>query len=216
MAFAFPLATSVFADRLRVVSSRWELREFVETSGTGRGEVITAVVAWPRWRAALTLAPARHGEAAQLRALFEAIGAAGKFDLYDHALPWPQADPGGVLLGAATPTISAIGADNHSLRVTGLPAGYVLTAGDALAISYGSSPVRRTRLRVCETVAASGAGMTPAFEVRPPLRPGVYIGQAVTLVKPAARMMLEPGSYDPGEWAAEIAGGASFTAIEAF
>lgn len=217
MAFSFPLSVAAFADKLRVASmAPWRIVDFVETSGTARGEAIVSHVAWPRWRTEITLVPAPLGVAVGLQALFEAIGPSGTFYLYDHALPGPQADLDGAILGAATPTLHTIGGDNRSVRITGLPAGYVLTAGDKIAVSYGSSPVRRLLVRVCEDATANGSGLTPSFEVRPALRPGITTGIGAGLIKPAARMMIEPGSLGPGGWAPLIAEGASFAAIEAY
>ena len=50
--------------------------------------------------------------------------------------------------------------------------------------------------------------------MRPFLKAGTATGAAVTLVRPAARMMLEPGSFDPGTEGPVNTTGMSFSAIE--
>src|SRR5690606_29871631 len=115
------------------------------------------------------------------------------FYLYSPMNCYPAADPGGVILDASEVTIHTIGSNNRSLRLEGLPAGYVLTAGDALAFDYGASPVRRAWHRLAETVTASGSGLTPLFDLSTHLRPGATTGLAVTLKKPAAKMFRMPG-----------------------
>jgi hypothetical protein len=99
------------------------------------------------------------------------------------------------------------------LKLGGLPAGYSLRRGDMLHVDYGSGP-RRALHRIVEDATANGAGITPFFEVRPYLKTGTTTGAVVTLIKPAAKMMLEPGSFDPGTEARVHTAGMSFTAIE--
>ena len=74
MAITFPLARSAFADRLKIAAFRWQLVAFVETSGTGLGQVITNEIAPRRWRAEVELARMPHAEAAEIQALIDAIG----------------------------------------------------------------------------------------------------------------------------------------------
>jgi tRNA pseudouridine(38-40) synthase len=99
-------------------------------------------------------------------------------------------------------------------KLGGLPAGYTLRRGDMLHFDYGSGPTRRALHRIVEDATANGSGSTPFFEVRPYLKTGTATGAVVTLIKPAAKMMLEPGSFDPGTEARVHTAGMSFTAIE--
>lgn len=215
MAITFPVPVSGFASRLRVSDFRWQLREFPEISGTAIGQVIVNEIAERRWRASVKLARMSPAAAADIQATIEAIGPSGHFLLCDPSRIGPALDPSGAALGSSDVTIHTIGADNRSLRLQGLPAGYVLSRGDMLSIAYGASPVRRMLARAAEAATASGAGITPLFEVRPFLRNGVAVGQTVTLVRPAAKVIFEPGSFDPGTpFTKLLVGGMTFTAIE--
>lgn len=101
-------------------------------------------------------------------------------------------------MGSATPVIATLGANNKSLTVSGLLAGYILSAGGMFHFDYGSSPVRRALHRIVETVTANGSGVTPAFEVRPHFRPGATTGLAIQFINPSAKVKLIPGSFEPG------------------
>ena len=50
--------------------------------------------------------------------------------------------------------------------------------------------------------------------MRPFLKAGTTTGLTVTLVRAAARMMFEPGSFDPGTEGPVLTGGMGFKAIE--
>ena len=110
-------------------------------------------------------------------------------------------------------TINAL-SDNKALKLGGLPAGYSLRRGDLLHFDYGPSPARRALYRIVEDASASGAGITGFFEVRPFLKAGTATGAVVTLVRPSARMMLEPGSFVPGTEGPVNTTGMAFNAIE--
>jgi hypothetical protein len=213
MAITFPLARSAFADRLKIAGFRWQLVAFVEMSGTGLGQVITNEIAPRRWRAEVELARMPNPQAAEIQALIDAIGPSGTFHLHNPAQIGPRDDPSGAALAGHTVTITAL-SDNKALKLDGLPAGYSLRRGDLLHFDYGPSPSRRALHRIVEDANASGSGVTSFFEVRPFLKAGTATGVSVTLVRPSARMMLEPGSHDPGTEGPVNTTGMSFNAIE--
>lgn len=191
---ALPYAVEDFADKLLIRSAPFMLMRQEETSALGSGEFLTADLAPACYEAAVETAPMANAKAHQLMALIEALGGSREtFYLYDPMMPFPQADPDGTILGASTPTIHTIAVDRRSIRVTGLPAGYVLTIGDYLAIDYGT-PSRRALVRVAETFAASGAGLTPPLAISTALRPGVVTGLGAMLKKPAAKVKMLPGT----------------------
>ena len=214
MAITFPLARSVFADRLKITAFRWQLLPFVEMSGTGLGQVITNEIAPRRWRAEVELARMPHAEAADIQALIDALGPSGTFYLHNPAQLGPRDDPGGAGVSGYAVAINALGADNKSLRLQGLPAGYTLRRGDMLHFDYGASPTRRALHRIVEDATAGPGGTAGFFEVRPYLKAGTTTGALVTLVRAAARMMLEPGSFDPGTEGPVNTTGMAFKAIE--
>ena len=198
MALTSPLLHADFADRLRVLSFRWALQRAQQMSGTGGGDLIKAEVGEPKWTAEVTCAPLTRDQANDIQATFEYLETAGaSFYLYNRLRPYPANDPTGGGIVSSTVTVASI-SGNKAVALTGLPASYVLSRGDFLTVTYGSAPIRRALLRVMETVTASGAGVSPQFEVQPFLRTGIAVGQAVDLTKPYCRMTLVPGSYDPG------------------
>ena len=199
MTLTFPADLAVLADKLPVLSVTWRLDRYDELSGLGTGELLAAQLAPPRWAADVTLKPMRHGEAAQVQAHIESLdGAINSFYLYAPQMKYPQADPGGVLLSSAVPSIHTIGGNNKSLRLKDLPSGYKLTVGDFLAFDYGSNPQRRAFHRIAESATANSSGITPVFEVRPHLRPGVAVDLVVIVKEPAAKVFNVPGSFNAG------------------
>ena len=213
MAITFPLARSAFADRLKIAAFRWQLGAFIETSGTALGQVITNEIAPRRWRAEVELARMPHAEANEIQALIDAIGPSGTFHLHNPAQLGPRDDPDGAALAGHTVTITAI-SDNKALKLSGLPAGYTLRRGDLLHFDYGPSPARRALHRIVEDATANDSGITGFCVVRPFLKAGTATGAGVTLVRPSARMMLEPGSFVPGTEGPVNTTGMAFNAIE--
>lgn len=215
MALTFPLSLAAFADKLPIETVKWRLVFQQETTGLGSGEVITADLAPPRWEGDVTLGPMYHDQAASVQALVESLGGAiSSFYLYAPQKAYPVSDPTGSILGAATPSISSVGADNKSLAVKGLPAAYRLSVGDFFAFEYGTNPVRRMMHRLVEAATANGSGVTPVFEVAPPFRPGVAANLAITLIKPAIKVKILPGSFDEGTAKGLITEGMAFSVYQ--
>lgn len=195
MALVFPLSWEAFGARLPVVTAPFVLQEQHQLSGLGTGDVLAAHLAPSRWTAQVTLVSMPVLEARAVQALIESLD--GPINSFYFCCPdnwYPAEDPGGVVLGASVVTIHAVGANNRSLRLGGLPAGYKLSVGDAVAFDYGSNPVRRAWHRVAEPAVADGAGVTPLFDLSHHLRPGVTAGLTVSLKKPAAKMFVWPKS----------------------
>lgn len=234
MALQDPLPVEAFADLMRIASVKWQLQRFDELSGLGSGDVLAAQLSAPKWTGDVALGPMYHAQAAQVQALVESLdGPMRSFMLYAPQLPYPQSDPAGEVLGSgpslsldflsnvalvrsltSDATIDGVGSDNKSMRLRGLPPGYVLTVGDFLAFDYGVNPVRRAFHRIMETVTVGTAGHTTMFEVRPHFRPGVAAGLPVVLRKPAAKVFLVPGSFDPGTASGVITSGMSFQVMQ--
>jgi hypothetical protein len=118
---------------------------------------------------------------------------------------WPT---GGAFSGT-TASLSFIGSNNRSVRVSSLPAAFALQSGDMIQIAAGNLH------RVREAAIASGAGLTPAFEVHPPLWPGTATGQAVSVRKPHCLMRIVPGSVSASADPRTGRGTVSFEAMEA-
>lgn len=196
MSISFPLVTNLLADRLKIESVKWILNDNQELNGLGSGELLAADLAPRLWDAEIQCGLMEHDEAAELQALFESLdGAINTMFLYDPRKSGPRRDPDGSILGAAEVTIKSVGANNKSLSLQALPAGYVLSVGDMLAFDYGTDPVRRALHRIVEAATADGSGDTVEFEVRPHFRPGVDVDLDVMLIKPSAKVKIVPGTF---------------------
>lgn len=214
MAIIYPYGLSVLADLLVIESIVWSIRRNDEMSGSGDGRTWQAELAPPLWTADVTLSLGYQGALKQVAALLRKLhGGQEAFYLFDPTSPYPQADPTGSILGSSTVLLHTVGLNNRSLRLKGLPNGYVLTLGDKLQITYGEDPTRNAFLEVSETVTASSGGVTPAFEVFPHLPVGLVADLPVTLIKPACKMML-PEGFNPGTSRTIVTEGASFRAIQ--
>jgi hypothetical protein len=190
---SFPLALADLADLLLIAAVAWnELRQDA-SSTLGSGEWLTHELAPPLHEAEVRTARLPHSRAEQLRARLRSLDGGAHFYLSNPTMPYPQADPGGVLLGSASAVIASIHANRTAITLSGLPAGYVITMGDYLHVDYGT-PSRRALLQAAEGATANGSGVTAQFEVRPHLRPGIAAGLAVSLKKPAAKVKIVPGS----------------------
>lgn len=194
MALSFPLSLASFADKIGVQSVEWKLQDSRELSGMGSGQVLQADLGPSLWTADITLRPWRTNAVREIEALINAvIRSKGSFYLYDPRKCVPASDPNATILGSSTVQINSL-PDNKSLSLKGLPANYVITAGDYLSFNYGSSPTRRALHEAAETITANGSGVTAAFEVSPFIRTGAATDAAVTLQKAAGMFILVPGS----------------------
>ena len=117
---------------------------------------------------------------------------------------WPT---GGSFSGL-TANLHTIDANRKLIRVSALPAGFVLSVGDMIQI--GTTDLHR----VMETATADGAGLTPSFEVRPHLWPTVTTTTAVSVKRPACIMAVVAGSINTVSDLSGF-GSVTFSAIEA-
>lgn len=197
MALVFPLAVADFADVIGVAKVTWLLQDYRERSGMASGQILDADLAPQLWTGAVTLAEKAHYDARKIEAMINAvIRSNGSVYLYDPRTAYPFADRDGSTLGSASVAIDTL-PDKKSMSLKGLPAGYVLTAGDYLAFDYGD-PARRAFHEISQDATADGSGVTPAFEVSPFLPDQAAVDAAVTLVKPAMKCRIDPGSFSGG------------------
>lgn len=111
------------------------------------------------------------------------------FEAFDLRRRFPRAHPDGAFNDDGV--LASVNASNRALTLSGLDAGQTISAGDYLAFDYGGS---RALHQALETAVANGSGETPEFEVRPHVRPGYVLNNAVTLKTPRGRFSLAPGS----------------------
>lgn len=199
MSITFPLPATDFAGILPVRRMSFRLDRSVTFSETGDGDLITHQLGQRRWVGEIELDREPILLASRVKALIEVLGEAGaSFLLPDLTRRGPLADPAGVALAGSSPVLSAIDPGLRILGLSGLPAGYVLSAGDYLGWQYGSSPVRHAVHRLVNTVTASGSGVAAGLIVSPPVRTGVQVGAAVQLVQPAVKAKLVEEDYGMG------------------
>ena len=205
----YPLALSTFWGGLKIAQANLRLGGAVQSNETGGGEVIRATVGARLWEGDATLSPSQDPGAfeALLSTLEEA---AFTFFATPSKRAFPIEDPGGAILGAAPVVIASLPAGGRSLTLSGLPSGYVLTAGDYLSFTR-ETPARYEFHRIVTPAVANGAGVTPEFDVTPGIRPGVVVGATVHLARPFFRAVLLPGSFKPGPITAGPSAGASFS-----
>lgn len=212
MSLTFPLSRADFFDLLPIERISFDCPEQLQQSRTGDGTVLTADMGARLWQGQVMLGRMTRAETAQVRALLEVLRGAGRsFLAYDAAFPAPLADPVLAFLGSATPALHTVGGDNRSMRLSGLPGGYVLTPGDLLSFGYAS---RCALHRVVTPATADASGLTPLFDVTPSVRPGFSTGATVSLDRPWCKAVLVPGSVDPGETRRTITEGARFSFIQ--
>jgi hypothetical protein len=200
MALVYPLSLAAFFDKVQVKDCKLKIDDNQETTGLGSGEILTAQKAPPAWLGSVSMR-ASHDEVAEVQALIEALdGSINSFYLYDTRRIFPIAYPdgAGLTIPAGGIKINSLGANNKSFSLKNAMANQIFSVGDLLSFDYGSNPVRRAMHRVVEASVASGTGVTPVFEVRPHFRVGVGVDVVVTVIKPAVKMRIVPGTFDEG------------------
>lgn len=198
MPLTFPLTAALFMQTLLIEEVTFDDPVNVEVNTTGGGEIMRSQLAPQLWVGEARMSTMTRREAGSPDVLLSVLRREGAtFYAYDTRRTFPQADPTGAILGAATVLVD-LNPNPREIRLSGLPAGYVLTRGDYLAWDYGSPTTRRALHRVVDaTVTASGVGGTSLFEVTPPVRPGVIL-TAVTLIRAACKAVILPDSVSKG------------------
>ena len=197
-----------FYDELKVAAQLFRLEVPRAFTRLGNGQSIPNSIGTPFWRGTVQTPRRHHQDALHEVDLLRLERPGETFLIFDKRCNGPRMDPGGTILGSATPTIHTLNADNRRMRVGGLPPGYPLRKGDYIGWQYGSSPVRYALHRLAEDVTASGAGLTPLFAVEPHIRVGASTGLSVQLVRPVCRAQVSGSDY--GYAARVFTEGASF------
>ena len=212
MALSFPYPLAFFCDLLRVNRVRLRLQRNDEQSGSGDGRFWSAELARPLWTAEASLATRPETEARELEAKIDGLdGMHGTFLFSDPAYKGPAS---GVTSGLGAVTILGISADRGGISLSGLPAGYVVTAGDFLSIVHGTYVYFG---RFAEGGTAGVGGNLAVRAIRPFLPLTVQTGAAVELVLPYFKAIIPPGGYAPFNYdlpSGEIAVGGSLTVLQ--
>lgn len=191
------MATTDLMEALRIASASFMLSSGQEISGQASGRVRVRDIRPALWTADFRSDLLTLDELGSAQALIEALdGSSASFLAWNPARQWPRLDPDGTVLGASTVTVKSVGVDGKSLALQGLPAAYQLSRGDLLASDFGAGPARALYRVIDASVTADGSGDTAEFEVRPHILSGADVDDPVELLRPAAEMMIVPGSFE--------------------
>lgn len=172
-----------------------------EHSRTAGGSTTTKDFGTPLWQAKYESHSLRPNELDQWRAKFKVLeGSLQRFMGWPMSRAFPIAYP----LGVGMPDVSAVklatlGANNKTLTLSGLPAGYIASVGDYIQIA-------RNLYQIVD--------MSDGFEVRPHLATGTAVGNIVQLVRPSVPMIIIPNSLSTVADRSTGRGTISFQAIE--
>jgi hypothetical protein len=161
-----------------------------EFSRQGSGRTIGKDFGSALWLVNYATKPLLNDDASAFEAVLDTLdGVVNTFEACDLRKIMPRFYPTGA--GANDGTLLSVNANNKALALSGLAAGQVVSVGDYLSFTYGTN---RALHRVAEAVTANGSGTTAQFEVRPHIRPGFTLTNAVTLKNPRGIFTLVPGS----------------------
>jgi len=214
VAQTYPMPLDEFADIIipLLQSMTFTLRDRVEVSGVGTGQIITSEIGPSYWSADIAFRPLFRQDAKRINAMIAGM-ASGRnaFYLYDPLAAYPEFDPDGKYLADDVVTISEISSVSSEIKLAGLPGLYEIPAGTMFSFPYGASDEYQA-LHVVTYGSVSEAGETGLIEFRPPIDdPDLTTGVVVTLVKPFCRMKIIPGSYNPGVVEGPYTSGISFS-----
>lgn len=193
MAISFPRTDIITA---LYQQSPFKLFERQEISRDGRGRPYTKSLGEAVWTVNFqTIAMSFEDSIAFMAKLNSLDGSIGTFYAYDKRRPYPKEHADGSFSDSGK--INTINENNKAMSLKELPAGFKLSEGDYLAYDFASG--RRALHQIMESVTANGSGITAEFEVRPHIRPGITLSPdvPVTLKKPSAIFVIEPGSLQP-------------------
>jgi hypothetical protein len=186
-----------------------------EQSTQASGRVLVKDMGAPLWTLRATTKPLSPNTLDLWRAKLTALeNGLQQFWAYPMSRCFPQAYPNGswptgsAFAGAGA--LASIASDRKTITLSGLPAGFKLTAGDYIAIG---TPQRDLH-QVMEAATAGVGGITAPFEVRPHIWPDVSPGGVVSVKQPACKMAIVPGSL-ASDAALNGWGTVSFSAMEA-
>lgn len=213
VALTYPYSLAFLADLLNIESVTFDIERNDSVSGQGTGQTIGVELAPPLWYAEVSLNPDYMHEAEIIAAKFRSLrGVMGTFYLYDPRKQYPMSDPTGSILGASDIVITAKGANNDTLSLSGFPIGYKLTPGDKFCALYGASFIYFGEFS--DHATANGSGIISAVPVFPHVPLGVTLSTELTLIKPFVKMSLDVKGWSPGSSSGLHTGGQKFRAIQ--
>lgn len=160
------------AGGLKVMQRRFDLTDPRSMQETLGGEAVVSTYGTFLWFGQVVVVPLHNALQRKLEAKVRALQRSdARFyigDLMDDPLAGINTSP---VIG----TVSA--ADNHVIRIDGMPPSFVLDPGIKLSFSYGGG---RTALHETATRAAANASGQLSISVFPIIQPGWVVGNPVT------------------------------------
>ncbi len=184
-----------------------------ERSGKTGGKIIVKDFGRPLWRASYETTALSPNMLDRWRAILDSLdGGSLAFPGYSLSRVYPIAYPNGSWSGVSftgNAQVANVGANNKSVGLSGLPAGFKVSTGDMIRLGVDKL------YRVMEDAVAGSNGQTPAFEVRPHLFPGTAPGFPALLVRPSTPMKIVPDTIKSAASLNNGRGTISFQAMEA-
>lgn len=173
----------------RIVDQRFQLVSRQEFSRTASGVTLGKDMGPALWQASFTTHPMYFEDALGVEARLNSLdGVMSGFYAGDIRRRMPKAHSDGSF--ADTGTIGSVNSNNRMLTINGLPAGFVISAGDYMEYDYGNGGSLRALLQVVNNVTASAGGIATDVEFRPHIPVGTLSGAAVRFKNPKALFTL--------------------------
>lgn len=188
-----PLSRSAFADLLKTADIEFNVEQNMQAALTGGGTRQRAQRAPSLRTLKITTAPMPNAEAEGLLAILLGLDGVDPFLAYNKRMPYPSSDPDGSIWTTASPT-AVVGTitDRRHVAFTGFPNGYVIPVGTYFQIIFDEG--RYYLGQFAEAKTADGSGAVSSAKITPPIPASVEVGDAVTVIKPAAKFLPVPGS----------------------
>jgi len=187
-----PAVTNLFQG-VGITEQQFKLVSRQEFSRTASGVTIGRDLGPALWQASYTLAPIRHEDVLRVEAKLHSLnGVTRGFYAGDIRGRMPHAYPD----GAFNDTGVIASFTGSTMNLSGLPAGFIITAGDYMEYDYGVGNQLRALLQVVNDVTATGGGVAEGVEFRPFIPTGTPIGGAVRFKNPRALFTLNTDGYE--------------------
>lgn len=237
-AMTFPSA--VLSDLLRIESGYLYPEFFHEQSGLGSGVILVKEFVDQLWRGEFSTVPLYHRDTMKAEAILNAMqGSLSTFYMHDPRAPYPASDPLGEALQdvvtrltesgdtritedgdvritegwIGTQSIYSVSVNRRIVRIAGFPPDFVLSRADYFSVAHDKDNTRGFYQVVEESVTADAFGLTPEFEISPPLNLEGTADDIVSVSKPSPRLRIVPGSIRVGS-VDQLRSAISFSAIQ--
>lgn len=189
------LTLADFQDKLRIAEYSFEPSENSQSTRSIGGLVYKAARGPKIWQGEIATSAMTYAQHAEVSGIIDRIRTVGTFFLFS---PAKNARPAAYKAGDALNAVQVNGTQvaGFSLKLKGLPANYVLTAGDCL--SFVLTGAHRL-YRITANAQANASGQV-TVSLHTPLNSGALPAGnlAVTLISPRVTCVYSDGSLNPG------------------